>query len=155
MSARKPSRLASQPTRAGYWHELGHVLLMACVGEPQFHSAHSPGDALAAIVADPRSELAKDANWRGATFPWVFLPRRHDRSVAQGWSWGGSLHYALSKVPEIASAAPQGLLDRAEFSLHRCSGSIAASAATLRGINCSTSPQNVATRHRTIASTSS
>ncbi len=79
------------------WHEIGHVLLMASVGELQFRFAHSAGDALAAIVSDPRSALATDINWRGATFPWVFLPRRHDRCVCQGWSWGGGLHYALSQ----------------------------------------------------------
>ena len=53
------------------WHEIGHVLLTTSVGDLQFRFAHSPGDALAAIVSDPESELATDANWRGATFPWV------------------------------------------------------------------------------------
>lgn len=81
------------------WHEIGHVLLTTSVGELQFRFAHSPGDALAAIVSDPESKLAKDRNWRGSTFPWVFLPRRHDRSVTLGWSWGGTMHYALSQVP--------------------------------------------------------
>jgi hypothetical protein len=81
------------------WHEIGHILLMASVGELQFRFAHSPGDALAAIASDPRSTLAQDANWRGATFPWVNTPRRHDRCVSHGWSWGGGLHYAASQVP--------------------------------------------------------
>ena len=54
------------------WHEIGHVLLTTSVGELEFRFAHSPGDALAAIVSDPRSALATDPNWRGATFPWVF-----------------------------------------------------------------------------------
>src|SRR3974390_274398 len=81
-------------------HEIGHVLLPTCVGKLQFRFAHSPGDSLAAIVLDPESELSTDPNWRGSTFPWVFLPRRHDRCVAHGWSWGGTLHYALSQVPD-------------------------------------------------------
>lgn len=82
------------------WHEIGHVLLMASLGELEFRFAHSPGDALAAIVGDPRSKLAADpkSSWRGVTFPWVFIPRRHDRCVLQGWSWGGSLHQAESNT---------------------------------------------------------
>ena len=79
------------------WHEIGHVLLTTSVGELQIRFADSPGDALAAIVSDPESKLATDPNWRGSTFPWVFLPRRHDRCVLQGWSWSGGLHYALSQ----------------------------------------------------------
>ena len=152
-SQAEPLGIAADPR--WIWHELGHVLLMACVGEPQFRFCHSPGDALAAIVADPRSELAKDANWRGATFPWVFLPRRHDRSVAQGWSWGGSLHYALSKVPE--SQAPR----RKGYWTERDSLFIAVPALSLhRRRHCAESIARVAAersrlRHRTIASTSS
>src|SRR5262245_59135533 len=45
------------------WHEIGHVLLMASVGELEFRFAHSAGDALAAIVSDPHSKLAMDENW--------------------------------------------------------------------------------------------
>ena len=109
------------------WHEIGHVLLTTSVGELQFRFAHSPGDALAAIVCDPESELATDPNWRGATFPWVFLPRRHDRCVAIGWSWGGTMHYPLSQVPN--SAGPRRKAYRSEqilssslFRLYRCIG---------------------------------
>lgn len=109
------------------WHELGHVLLMASVGELQFRFAHSPGDALAAIVADPQSKLATDANWRGATFPWVFIPRRHDRCVSHGWSWGGSMHYALSQVPDSQAPRRKGywseqILSSSLFRLYRCLG---------------------------------
>lgn len=96
-SPAEPLGIAADPR--WIWHELGHVLLMASVGELQFRFAHSPGDSLAAIIADPESKLATDPNWRGSTFPWVFLPRRHDRCVTLGWSWGGSLHHALSQVP--------------------------------------------------------
>jgi len=109
------------------WHEIGHVLLMASVGELEFRFAHSPGDALAAIVADPQSKLVADANWRGATFPWVFIPRRHDRCVSLGWSWGGSLHHALALVPSTALPRRKGywteqILSSSLFRLYRCLG---------------------------------
>jgi hypothetical protein len=109
------------------WHEIGHVLLMCSVGELEFRFAHSAGDALAAIVSDPQSQLAADANWRGATFPWVFTPRRHDRCVSHGWGWGGLLHYALSEVPDSTSPRRKGywteqILSSSLFRLYRCIG---------------------------------
>jgi hypothetical protein len=109
------------------WHEIGHVLLMCSVGELEFRFAHSAGDALAAIVSDPQSRLAGDANWRGATFPWVFTPRRHDRCVSHGWSWGGSLHYALSQVPDSTPPRRKGywteqILSSSLFRLYRSIG---------------------------------
>jgi hypothetical protein len=72
------------------WHEIGHVLLAGNVGELEFRFSHSAGDALAAIALDPMSRLEGRA--RGATFPWVFVPRRHDRCAASGWSWNGAMH---------------------------------------------------------------
>jgi hypothetical protein len=109
------------------WHEIGHVLLTTSVSELQFRFAHSPGDALAAIVLDPESKLATDPNWRGATFPWVFLPRRHDRCVAHGWSWGGTLHHALSQVPDSAGPRRKAywseqILSSSLFRLYRSIG---------------------------------
>jgi len=109
------------------WHEIGHVLLMCSVGELEFRFAHSAGDALAAIVSDPQSQLAGDANWRGATFPWVFTPRRHDRCVSHGWSWGGSLHYAMSQVPDSTPPRRKGywseqILSSSLFRLYRSIG---------------------------------
>ncbi|MET4387233.1 hypothetical protein ABIB73_002988 [Bradyrhizobium sp. F1.4.3] len=109
------------------WHEIGHVLLMCSVGELEFRFAHSAGDALAAIVSDPQSQLAGDANWRGATFPWVFTPRRHDRCVSHGWSWGGSLHYAMSQVPDSTQPRRKGywteqILSSSLFRLYRAIG---------------------------------
>jgi hypothetical protein len=109
------------------WHEIGHVLLMCSVGELEFRFAHSAGDALAAIVADPQSQLAADDDCRGATFPWVFVPRRHDRCVSRGWSWGGSLHYALSQVPDSTPPRRKGywteqILSSSLFRLYRCLG---------------------------------
>lgn len=74
------------------WHEYCHVLLAGRTGKLELHFAHSAGDALAAIVADPWSKLADYRGLRGYTFPWVYLHRRHDRSVYMGWSWSGRRH---------------------------------------------------------------
>ena len=91
------------------WHEVGHILLMASVGELEFRFAHSAGDALAAIVADPASKLATDDDTaRGATFPWVSLTRRHDRCVSKGWSWSGSQHRALRRLPDARRLRHKG-----------------------------------------------
>jgi hypothetical protein len=100
------------------WHEIGHVLLMASVGELEFRFAHSAGDALAAIASDPESKLAAPptiaalraahAKWRGATFPSAFLPRRHDRCVLCGWSWSGSMHRAMARVPNSLATRRKG-----------------------------------------------
>ena len=109
------------------WHEIGHVLLMCSVGELEFRFAHSAGDALAAIVSDPQSQLAADDGWRGVTFPWVFTPRRHDRCVSHGWSWGGLLHSALAEVPDSTAPRRKGywteqILSSSLFRLYRCIG---------------------------------
>lgn len=110
------------------WHEIGHVLLVAAVGELELRFAHSAGDALAAIALDPVSQLStKGTHWRGMTFPWVFIPRRHDRSVTDGWSWGGTMHSALARVPD--SVAPrrkaylsEQILSSSLFRLYRALG---------------------------------
>ena len=74
------------------WHEYCHVLLAAATGALELPFSHSAGDALAAILGDPDSKLAKVEERRGLTFPWVYLHRRHDRSVFAGWSWSGGRH---------------------------------------------------------------
>jgi hypothetical protein len=89
-SEREPLGLSSDPRWS--WHEFGHVLLAASTGALEFLFAHSAGDALAAIVADPTSGLADERRARGITFPWARLSRRHDRSVWHGWSWCGRYH---------------------------------------------------------------
>lgn len=86
-------------------HEFGHVLLMAAVGEREFRFAHSAGDALAAILCDPKSSFTS-AGWRGVTFPWVALTRRHDRRPEDGWAWGGALddrHHGYWKEQILSS----------------------------------------------------
>ena len=110
------------------WHEFGHILTLATTGELELRFAHSPGDALAAIVGDP--ELKPDlamSQWRGATFPWVYLPRRHDRCVRGGWSWCGSMHKALKQVPATLHPRRKGylseqILSSTLFRLYRCIG---------------------------------
>ena len=72
------------------WHEFGHAFLYEHVSSPNVGFAHSTGDALAAILSDPRSS-APD---RFETFPFITASdptksRRHDRDPLLGWSWGG------------------------------------------------------------------
>ncbi len=66
-------------------HEFGHALLWDHVDSPNFGFAHSAGDSMAAIFADPTSEALD----KGLTFPFVRLNRRQDRQVADGWAWFG------------------------------------------------------------------
>lgn len=110
------------------WHEFGHVLLMATTGELELRFAHSPGDALAAIVADPESRIEQHGErWRYQTFPWVLLPRRHDRSVVAGWGWGGPMYAELARVPDALQPRRKGyrseqILSSTLFRLYRCLG---------------------------------
>jgi hypothetical protein len=69
-------------------HELGgHGILHDHVNSPNFGFAHSAGDSFAVILNDPDT-LATD---RFESFPWLnFIGRRHDRTVAAGWGWGGA-----------------------------------------------------------------
>lgn len=125
------------------WHEIGHVLLVAAVGELELRFAHSPGDALAAIALDPVSQLSKKGPyWRGMTFPWVFVPRRHDRSVTDGWSWGGTMHSALARVPD--STAPRR---KAYLSEQILSSSLFRLYRVLGGDTMEETPEDVNARH--------
>jgi hypothetical protein len=127
--ARSPAKAMGIGADARWiWHEFGHVLLMATTGELELRFAHSPGDALAAIVADPESQIDREGSrWRFATFPWVLLPRRHDRSVLRGWSWGGALHAELASVPDALHPRRKGyvseqILSSTLFRMYRCLG---------------------------------
>ena len=113
------------------WHEAGHVLLVAAAGELEFRFAHSAGDSLAAVALDPVSDLdAADhggaSYWRGMTFPWVFTPRRHDRCVRDGWSWGGAMHRDLADVPDSIARRKgylsEQILSSSLFRLYRLLG---------------------------------
>src|SRR4051794_540107 len=69
-------------------HELGgHGILWDHVSWPNFGFAHSAGDSFGAILNDPGS----GAPDRFVTFPWLsVIGRRHDRTPASGWGWGGA-----------------------------------------------------------------
>jgi len=97
------------------WHEFGHVLVAARLGQLEFDFAHSPGDGMAAVMADPFSPFADPRDeigmrFRGITFPWVFATRRHDRSATLGWAWGGALNRSLLAAPARQRARPKGYL---------------------------------------------
>ncbi len=84
--------IASDPRWA--WHEFGHVLNYASTGELEFPFAHSAGDALGAIAADPLSQLATakdpEAEIRFASYPWIEVPgRSHGRPALEGYCWCG------------------------------------------------------------------
>lgn len=66
-------------------HEFGHALLWDHVDSPNFGFAHSAGDSMACIYADPNTRMAD----RGLTFPFPNIGRRNDRTVAGGWAWFG------------------------------------------------------------------
>ncbi len=112
------------------WHEFGHVLLAGATRRLEFAFAHSPGDALAAIVNDPRSQFSGDKRpygMRGATYPWVYINRRHDRAVEQGWSWSGTYHRRLRYRPGIGPDFHKGymseqILSTTLFRLYRALG---------------------------------
>jgi len=87
-------------------HEFGHALLWDHVNDPNFGFAHSAGDALGAILMDPAS-IAPD---RFLSFPWPQfgtpyspMDRRHDRSVADGWGWFGSMYETQYNGEQVLS----------------------------------------------------
>jgi hypothetical protein len=115
------------------WHEFGHVLLAGRLGRLEFDFAHSPGDAIAAVLADPRSRIAGTedeggcARLRGVTYPFVYSTRRHDRSVTMGWAWYGGLNRSLLEAREISHDLLKGyiseqILSSSMFRLYRILG---------------------------------
>jgi len=131
--------LAADPRWA--WHEFGHVIAFAATGEIEFRFAHSVGDALAAVIADPDSQLADDAAgqrrnehpMRFVTFSWVTLGRRHDRPALRGWCWCGQRNRRRLQ-PSVQSLAYTGyfaeqLLSSSLFRLYRAIGGDSADAA--------------------------
>ncbi len=109
------------------WHEFGHVLNFAATGELEFAFAHSAGDALAAIAADPDSLLAADEDLRGHTFPWAHVPRRHDRQAMAGYGWCGArsrlrLQATLPWRQHRHGYFEEELLASSLFRLYRCLG---------------------------------
>lgn len=123
----QPLGLAADPRWA--WHEFCHVLNFANLGELEFPFAHSAGDALAAIVADPQAQQVRQGAERGITFPWAPTTRRHDREALRGWCWCGRRN--LARLPRAAANAPRAarlgyfeeqLLSSSLFRLYRSLG---------------------------------
>lgn len=106
------------------WHEFCHVLILAATGSTEFDFAHSAGDALAAIMCDPSSNLP--AADRGVTFPFIQLPfRYHDRKVGDGWGWNGTQYE--KPAPTYGLRDPAGynaeqILSSTLFRLYRAFG---------------------------------
>jgi hypothetical protein len=124
-SRRQPLGIAADPRWC--WHEAGHVLLGASTGALQFRFAHSAGDALAAILSDPESKLATHRRMRWLTFPWVYIHRRHDRSVFRGWSWSGRYHRPTRFATDVNAYPRKGyqseqILSTTLFRLYRSLG---------------------------------
>ena len=127
LSQREPLGVATDPRWA--WHEFGHVLLAARTGGLELPFVHSVGDALAAIACDPESRLAthQGGRFRGLTFPWAHISRRHDRSASLGWSWSGTFH-RQGRMPDYTSNRQrkgyqsEQILSSSLFRLYRCLG---------------------------------
>jgi hypothetical protein len=127
VSRREPLGLAADPRWR--WHEYCHVLLAGVTGRLELVFTHSAGDALAAILNDPYSRLAwvPDSWMRGYTFPWVYLHRRHDRSVYDGWGWSGRYHRPARFDPVNSNCRHKGydseqILSASLFRLYRALG---------------------------------
>jgi hypothetical protein len=71
------------------WHEFGHVLAHGATGQLEFRFSHGVGDALAAVIADPDSQLHDDPEMCARTFPFAALGRRHNRPAERGWCFCG------------------------------------------------------------------
>jgi hypothetical protein len=122
----QPLGLAADPRWA--WHEFGHVLNFASTGELEFRFAHSAGDALAAIIADPLTQLDAPERIRHLTFPWALLTRSHGRPAHLGWCWCGS-RSRLRRAAVAAGAPPmpggyweEQLMSSSLFRLYRAVG---------------------------------
>jgi hypothetical protein len=127
LSSREPLGVATDPRWA--WHEFGHVLLAARTGGLELPFVHSVGDALAAIACDPESRLAtyQGGRFRGLTFPWAHISRRHDRAASMGWSWSGTFH-RQGRMPDYTNNRQrkgyqsEQILSSSLFRLYRCLG---------------------------------
>jgi hypothetical protein len=81
------------------WHELSHALVYGTTGRLELLFAHSGGDALAAVLFDPRSRYFDQRDGfereRGRTYPWLGAPlRSHMRPAHRGWRWTGGIYDA-------------------------------------------------------------
>ncbi len=111
-------------------HELGgHGVLYPHVHSPNFGFSHSAGDSVAAITCDPDSK----ATDRFATFPWIngVLQRRHDRTPAAGWGWGGKIaQNPFNGALDAGGYNNEQILSTSMFRFYRSIGGDATSLAT-------------------------
>jgi hypothetical protein len=138
-------------------HELGgHGVLYPHVHSPNFGFSHSAGDSVAAITCDPDTH-APD---RFVTFPWVDIGRRHDRTPAAGWGWGGNIaRHPFDPSYDGGGYGNEQILSTTMFRIYRSLGGDSPSLATrqfaarfavyliLRAINSltpATNPSNAA-----------
>ncbi|MBL8350920.1 MAG: hypothetical protein JNL87_11450 [Burkholderiaceae bacterium] len=122
--------VASDPRWA--WHEFGHVINHASTGELELPFAHSAGDALGAIAADPLSglvtEQSQDSPLRFVTFPWIEVAgRSHGRNAQRGHCWCGArnqvrLDFSASLDHYQHSYFGEQLLSSSLFRLYRSLG---------------------------------
>jgi hypothetical protein len=110
-------------------HEIGgHGILYDHIERPNLGFSHSQGDSFAAILNDSESALT-GAN-RFETFPFCrfwdedFVVRRHDRSVASGWGWGGVHDNNFTSI--YAGYKSEQVLSTTLFRLYRSMGGDAA-----------------------------
>ena len=101
-------------------HELfGHGILWDHVNSANFGFAHSAGDSFAAILNDPDSQ----ATDRFLTFPWLTTSRRHDRAVASGFGWSGSIALnPFDSVLDLNGYQNEQILSTTMFRIYRSLG---------------------------------
>jgi zinc metalloprotease ZmpB len=105
-----------------HWHEIGgHGVLFDHVGDGTFGFAHSAGDGLAGIQHDPESRL------RGLPERFRYAPIRPgsgrwmNRSVADGWAWGGAKYGPFTPLDSQGYLAEQ-ILATCHFRIYRSVG---------------------------------
>jgi hypothetical protein len=98
------------------WHEFGHVLAYAATGQLEFRFSHGVGDALAAVIADPDSQLHDEPELAALTFPFVALGRSHNRPAALGWCFCGRRNGLRALRSERAMRAYAGYFEEQLFS---------------------------------------
>lgn len=103
------------------WHEFGHAILWDHVDFWGMGFSHSAGDSMAAIFADPDSQLTD----RFDTFPFnTLITRRHDLDVTTGAAWGGA--------SDVGGYSSESILATTMFRLYRSIGGDSANIADQR-----------------------
>jgi hypothetical protein len=119
----RPDYLSAAIDSRWAWHEFGHVLLGASTHHMELPFCHGICDALVAIVHDQGANKDAHPGARGVTFPWLPTGRRHDRTVAQGWSWMGPMHRCSVYTKRDLAMSPKGykteqIMSTTLFNLH-------------------------------------